>query len=64
MWKPRALKLDALPYDDVDFAGVLDALAAHGFVVKYEAAGRVYGCIPRAASATFMTNCGSVACPR
>ncbi len=46
VWKPRALKLDALPYDDVDFAAVLDALAAHGFIVKYEAGGSTYGHIP------------------
>ena len=46
VWKPRALKLDALPYDDVDFATVLDALAAHGFIVKYETGGASYGHIP------------------
>jgi hypothetical protein len=45
-WKPRALKLDALPYDDVDFSRVLDALFTHGFIVKYEFEGEQFGCIP------------------
>jgi hypothetical protein len=45
-WKPRALKLDVLPYDDVDFSRVLDALVTHGFVVKYEFEGDCFGCIP------------------
>jgi hypothetical protein len=45
-WRPRQLKLDILPYDTVDFARVLDALATRGFIVKYEVAGEVYGCIP------------------
>lgn len=45
-WKPRQLKLDVLPYDDVDFSRVLDALVTRGFVVKYENSGEIYGCIP------------------
>ncbi|RTL52908.1 MAG: hypothetical protein EKK40_07100 [Bradyrhizobiaceae bacterium] len=45
-WSPRALKLDCLPYDDVDFSRVLDALASRGFVLKYEVDGKEYGCIP------------------
>lgn len=45
-WKPRQLKLDIIPYDDIDFSRVLDALATRGFVVKYEIAGEVYGYIP------------------
>lgn len=45
-WRPRKLKLDVLPYDDIDFSRVLDALATCGFVVKYEVAGVIYGCIP------------------
>lgn len=45
-WVPEALKLDCLPYDRVDFARVLDALAAHGFIVRYASGGRDYGCIP------------------
>lgn len=45
-WKPRELKLDCLPYDEVDFAQVLDALCAAGFIQRYEVAGETYGYIP------------------
>ncbi len=45
-WRPRALKLDCLPYDDVDFSRVLETLAACGFIVKYEVDGEQYGWIP------------------
>lgn len=34
-WKPRELKLGILPYDDVDFQAVLEALESHGFVLGY-----------------------------
>ncbi len=46
-WRPRALKLDVLPYDDdTDFSRVLDALWSRGFVLKYEVHGEVFGVIP------------------
>ncbi len=45
-WKPRQLKTDILPYDDVDFSRVLDALATRGFVVKYASEGAWFGCVP------------------
>jgi len=45
-WEPDELKLDCLPYDDVDFSRVLDALATRGFVVRYASHGREYGVIP------------------
>lgn len=45
-WRPRALKTDILPYDDVDFSRVLDALATRGFVVRYAHGGREYGFVP------------------
>ncbi|WP_284335418.1 hypothetical protein [Comamonas sp. NoAH] len=45
-WRPRALKLDVLPYDMVDFSRVLDALITRGFVVKYAINGEVFGEIP------------------
>lgn len=45
-WQPRQLKLDVLPYDEIDFSRVLDALLSRGFLVKYENSGAVYGCIP------------------
>jgi Meiotically up-regulated gene 113 len=45
-WKPRELKLNILPYDDVDFSAILDALASAGFVVPYEVKGRRFGWVP------------------
>lgn len=45
LWRPRPLKLAVLPYDECDFAAVLQALAAKGFVRQYGDAGE-YGDIP------------------
>lgn len=45
-WVPPELKISCLPYDDVDFSRVLDALITRGFVVKYECKGRVFGLVP------------------
>lgn len=45
-WRPRALKLDCMPYDQCDFSAVMDALAARGFVQKYEVDGVLYGMVP------------------
>ena len=45
-WRPRALKTDVLPYDEIDFSRVLDVLVTRGFVVKYACQGEEYGCIP------------------
>lgn len=45
-WKPRELKLDCLPHDDVDFSRVLDALATRGWIVRYAVDGVEYGAIP------------------
>lgn len=45
-WQPRRLKLDILPYDDIDVSRVLDALVTRGFIKKYEYQGETYGCIP------------------
>jgi hypothetical protein len=46
-WDARALKLDCLPYDDVDFGAVLAALDSRGFVVHYtDDDGKEYGFIP------------------
>ncbi len=45
-WSPRQLKLDCLPFDDVDFSRVLDALLTRGLIVKYAVDGVEYGCIP------------------
>lgn len=45
-WIPEELKLDCLPYDQVDFSRVLDALATRGFLVRYSVNGHAYGWIP------------------
>lgn len=45
-WRPKQLKLDCLPYDEIDFSRVLDALATRGFIVKYELSTGAYGYIP------------------
>lgn len=45
-WRPRALKLDIVPYDDIDFELVLEKMAEAGFVEKYEHEGECYGWIP------------------
>ena len=45
-WRPRELKLDCLPFDDVDFSRVLDALTTRGFLVRYACQDEEFGCIP------------------
>ena len=45
-WRPKALKCDILPYDELDFSRVLDALVSRGFVVKYASNNEEYGYIP------------------
>jgi len=45
-WNPRELKLDCLPYDDVDFSRVLHALSTRGYIVHYASESGEYGCIP------------------
>lgn len=46
VWQPRRLKVDILPYDDVNIDDVLNALSESGFIKAYEKDGIVYGCIP------------------
>lgn len=46
VWRPRQLKADIFPYDDVDFSRVLDALSTRGFVVRYASEDKTFGCIP------------------
>jgi len=55
-WKPRALKLDCLPYDDVDFSRVLDALETREFVVRYAVNGEDFGAIPSFAKHQVVNN--------
>ncbi|MFZ9611212.1 MAG: hypothetical protein ACO294_10975 [Methylococcales bacterium] len=45
-WIPQQLKIGCLPYDDVDFSRVLDALATRDFIVKYRVDSIDYGYIP------------------
>lgn len=46
-WRPRTLKAAILPFDDLDFSRVLDALATRGFLVKYASrSGEILGAIP------------------
>jgi hypothetical protein len=45
-WRPEILKLDILPFDNIDFSRVLHALATRGFIVRYEAESKIYGFIP------------------
>lgn len=45
-WQPRVLKLDALPFDEIDFGKVLETLLECGFLVKYEVGGEALGHIP------------------
>lgn len=45
-WRPKRLKLNVLPWDEVDFSRVLDALATRGFISKYACDGQEFGFIP------------------
>lgn len=45
-WRPRELKLDVMPYEDLDFSRVLDALVTRGFLVKYRVDDVWFGLIP------------------
>lgn len=38
-WRPRRLKAAILPYDDVDFAALLDRLEVEGYLQRYDADG-------------------------
>ncbi len=38
-WRPKRIKVQVLPYDDVDMEDVINDLAAGGFVLRYEVAG-------------------------
>jgi 5-methylcytosine-specific restriction endonuclease McrA len=44
-WEPRRLKLAILPYDEIDFALVMETLSARQFVLKYELGGAFFGAI-------------------
>lgn len=44
--RPKSLKIEILPYDDVDFDALLNTLQASGFIIRYEAQGERYIAIP------------------
>ncbi len=46
LWRPRMLKTQIAPYDEIDFIQVLAALGKAGFVQHYIVEGKAYGCIP------------------
>lgn len=46
-WKPTELKLDVLPYDEVDFNEVLKCLIDNKFIVKYSVNSEDFGFIPK-----------------
>jgi len=45
-WDPRRLGVQILPYDNVDFSAIMDALEGAGFIDRYEVEGRTFGCVP------------------
>ncbi len=45
-WQPAQLKLDVLPYDNLDFEKVLNLLVEKEFIVKYSVDNKWFGCIP------------------
>jgi hypothetical protein len=45
-WEPRKIGVQILPYDNIEFSRVLDALWTRGFIVKYRVDSVDYGWIP------------------
>ena len=45
-WRPRLLRNEICPWDEVDFGGLLEALGAAGYIVRYDVGGESYGFIP------------------
>jgi hypothetical protein len=45
-WRAHEIKLDVLPYDEVDFAVILEELTRARFIVHYVVDGEEYGYIP------------------
>jgi hypothetical protein len=38
--RPKRIKGELLPYDDLDVGALLDELSSHGFIVRHEAGGK------------------------
>ena len=45
-WRPRRIKAQVLPYDEVSVDAILEALIDGGFVVRYRVGDETYGAIP------------------
>jgi len=45
-WRPRTLKAQILPHDEIDFSRVLDAWVTRAFIVKYRVKSEWFGWIP------------------
>lgn len=45
-WEPRRLGVQILPYDNIDFSRVLDALTTRAFTRHYRVDGKDFGVIP------------------
>ena len=45
-WRPRTLKADILPHDDIDFSRVLDAWLTRAYLVKYRVGDEWFGWVP------------------
>lgn len=44
-WRPRTIKAELMPYDEVDFGRILDAFAKAGMIQKYSVGGEWFGVI-------------------
>jgi len=50
-WRPKKIKAEILPYDEVDINELLDVITCHGFVITFKLYDKTYGYIP-----TFLTH--------
>lgn len=55
-WNPEVLKLDCLPFDNIDFSRVLNVLWTRGFIEKYNHENKIYGFIPSWKEHQFINN--------
>lgn len=61
-WRPRQLKSEIFPYDEIDFSRVLDALVTRGHLVRYAIGTDEYGCIPSWHKHQYINNKESASC--
>lgn len=55
-WNARRLKLNCLPFDDVDFEVILDYLERGGYVKRYTVEGKEYGWVPSFLAHQYVNN--------